>query len=84
MKLLFRAFQLFCLTPFPSAKAELFLANVEQRRGGQVRSGGSSDTEQTGSLGRDYNMHFEEREMSNSEKSDDDIFHPSKQTINND
>ena len=80
MKLLFHAFQLFCLTLFPSAKPELFLANVEQRRE-QARSAG--DIEQSGSLGRDYNMHFEEKEMSNPEKSDDDIFHPSKQTINN-
>ena len=32
--------------------------------------------------GRDYTMKepFEEKEMPNSEKSDDDIFHPSMQT----
>lgn len=83
MKLLFHAFQLLCLTLLPSlAKPELFLANVEQRKaGGQVSSGGSK----SGSPGQDYSMPLEqEREMGDPENSDDGIFHPSEQTIDND
>ena len=80
MKLLFHAFQLFCLTLFPSAKPELFLANVEQgKAGGPVSSGGSK----SGSPGQDYSMSMP-LEMSAPENSDDGIFHPSEQTIDND
>jgi len=63
MKLLFRAFQPFCLILLPAVKPELFLANVEHRKG----------------QGQDYSMKdpLEEKEVQNSEKSDDGIFHPS-------
>jgi len=77
MKLLFHTSHLFCLTLFPSAKPELFLANVKQTKG-QARSGGLRV--QSGSLGRDYTLQFEhsqEKEMSSREKSDEEIFHPS-------
>merc|ERR1711974_442854 len=68
MKLLLHAFQLFCLTFFPLAKAELFLANVQHSKGQRV--------------GEDYSMkeQLEERRENGSkseEKSDDHIFHPS-------
>ena len=71
-------------TLFSSAKPELFLANVKQTKG-LARSGGLRV--QSGSLGRDYTLQFQhsqEKEMSSREKSDEEIFHPSKQTINND
>ena len=74
---------MFCLIFFPLAKAELFLANVQQSRGGQVSlgdiKGKMSDDQRTG---EDYSLkkQFEEKEngSKSEENSDDQIFHQSK------
>merc|ERR1712179_224039 len=86
MKLLLHAFQLFCLTPFPSTKGKFFLAEVKDEQTVHNSRVTSDIGEKSESQGQDYfhisadyleGKNGKRSKMSKPGKSEDNIFHPS-------